>query len=63
MSRKQRKQKRLTLTISALIAAVPLSLSLFFDAGGQLPDSVNYFKKEPAKVVSSGKILPILANN
>ncbi|HYD21258.1 MAG TPA: hypothetical protein VEB40_07285 [Flavipsychrobacter sp.] len=54
---------KITLTLSVMIAAIPLSLALFCDSGNDLPVSMSYFEKQHSTEVSAGsKILPILAN-
>ena len=54
---------RFTLTLSVMIAAIPLSLALFCDSGNDLPVSMSYFEKQHRTEVSAAsKILPILAN-
>jgi len=63
MSKKKRRQMKITLTLSVMIAAIPLSLALFCDSGNDLPVSMSYFEKQHSTEVSAGsKILPILAN-
>ena len=63
MSKKKRRQMRFTLTLSVMIAAIPLSLALFCDSGNDLPVSMSYIEKQHRTEVSAAsKILPILAN-
>jgi hypothetical protein len=64
MTRKKRRQKKLILTLSVLIAALPVSLSLFCKAGQDLPASVSFFDAGPneSNTNNSSKILPVLAN-
>jgi hypothetical protein len=63
MNKKKRRQMRLVLTLSVMIAAIPLSLAFFFDEGNDLPVSLGHYKERPHQDLSEGsKILPILAN-
>lgn len=66
MTKKKRRHMKVTLTLSVMIAAVPLSLAFIFNDGNQpgiSMDSINFIQKEkPApQPVETGKILPILA--
>lgn len=64
MTKKKRRQMTFTLTLSVMIAAVPLSLAFLCEAGNDLPGSISYFEKaQPQQESNTGKILPILANN
>jgi hypothetical protein len=62
MNKKKRRQMRLTLTLSVMIAAVPVSLSLFFNADQELPTSFKHFDQQTEQPAPGSKILPILAN-
>lgn len=65
MTKKSRRHMRVTLTLSIMIAAVPLSLAFLFNKGDEPSISLDFLqKKEHAapKPVETGKILPILAN-
>lgn len=65
MTKKRRRHMRVTLTLSAMIAAVPLSLAFVFNKGEEPNISLDFLqeKDQPAiKPVETGKILPILAN-
>ena len=64
MTKKKRRHMRLTLTLSVLIASVPLSLAFLFNEGDELKISTNFFSKEKTatEVPHTGKVLPMLAN-
>ena len=64
MTKKKRRHMRLTLMLSVLIAAIPVSLSFVFDQGGELNISTDFFKteKSTSEKQSTGKVLPMLAN-
>jgi lipopolysaccharide export LptBFGC system permease protein LptF len=62
MTKKKRRQMRLTLTLSVMIAAIPVSLSLFFNADQQLPTSFKQLNPKAEQPVAGSKIIPILAN-
>lgn len=55
---------RLTLTLSVLIASIPLSLSFLFSEGSEIVIAKDIFsKKQTSKeTLHTGKVLPMLAN-
>jgi hypothetical protein len=66
MTKKKRRHMRVAITLSIMIAAVPLSLAFLFNEGNEPRISMDFLKKEKTIIVQptqTGKILPILANN